>query len=462
MDLCQHRRHAQAVANPWAFRSTGRASSRPATRNIPPPANAVLDFLDAGLVTRKTSKVNWDPVDQTVLANEQVIDGRGWRSGALVEQRELTQWFFKISDFAEELLAGLDTLEDWPEKVRLMQRNWIGRSEGLRILFEVTSGGAIEVFTTRPDTLFGASFVALSPDHPLATGLAATDPALANFIAECHRMGTAAETIETAEKKGYRTPLEVARPVIGQDASVYVANFVLMVHRRHFGCPPTTSATSISPTLRPPVLPVVCRGEDPIFSVNRGLTGPGTAFAPGSSTGSISTRPGKDRPTLEAREVGNRKQATRQVNYRLRTGAFRASAIGLPDPGHPQTAASCRCQSDLPVRLPEDVEFDTPATLDRHENVQARPAQMQRTGGARPTPWTRSLIPVVFRAFTARAPGADHSRHGRQMVAGRPVYRGSSTPSCTSSIRAFSRAPCRKPGICRSPSRSGAFSPKAW
>ncbi len=142
-----------------------------------------IDMLEAGLVTRKSSKVNWDPVDMTVLANEQVIDGRGWRSGAVVEQRELTQWFFKISDFAEDLLTALDGLTDWPEKVRTMQRNWIGKSEGLRLLFELvpsslTASTSVEVFTTRPDTIFGASFVGLSPDHPLTTELAAANPAL--------------------------------------------------------------------------------------------------------------------------------------------------------------------------------------------------------------------------------------------------------------------------------------------
>ena len=155
----------------------------------------------------------------TVLANEQVIDGSGWRSGAVVEQRELTQWFFKISDYAEELLDGLDGLTEWPEKVRIMQRNWIGKSEGLRLRFELVASGAptpasIEVFTTRPDTIFGASFIALSPDHPLTTALAAGNAELTEFVAECHRIGTATEAIETAEKRGYRTGLtrEASRP----------------------------------------------------------------------------------------------------------------------------------------------------------------------------------------------------------------------------------------------------------
>ncbi|MCD6071835.1 MAG: leucine--tRNA ligase, partial [Microvirga sp.] len=160
-----------------------------------------LDFLEAGLVDRKTAKVNWDPVDHTVLANEQVIDGRGWRSGALVEQRELTQWFLKITDFAQDLDERLDTLDRWPEKVRLMQRNWIGKSRGLQFSFETRGApegfGALEVYTTRPDTLWGASFAAVSPEHPLARALEG-DPAVAAFLAECRRMGTSEEELETA------------------------------------------------------------------------------------------------------------------------------------------------------------------------------------------------------------------------------------------------------------------------
>src|SRR5438874_11765422 len=177
-----------------------------------------LDFLRAGLVERKQSKVNWDPVDHTVLANEQVIDGRGWRSGAEVEQRELTQWFFKITAFSQELLDALDTLERWPEKVRVMQKNWIGRSEGLLIRFMLdaltTSNreSELEVFTTRPDTLFGASFLAVAPDHPLATAAAARNPALAEFIAECKHTGTATAAIETAEKKGFDTGMRALHP----------------------------------------------------------------------------------------------------------------------------------------------------------------------------------------------------------------------------------------------------------
>src|ERR1700761_6838233 len=158
-----------------------------------------LEFYRAGFVYRREADVNWDPVDMTVLANEQVIDGKGWRSGAVVERRKLAQWFFKITDFADDLLNALDRLDRWPEKVRIMQRNWIGRSEGMRFTFDLSNNEKLEVFSTRPDTLFGASFVALSPDHPLSEALAKENPKVAEFVAECRRTGTAEAEIEKAE-----------------------------------------------------------------------------------------------------------------------------------------------------------------------------------------------------------------------------------------------------------------------
>ena len=200
-----------------------------------------LDFLKKGLAYRRKSFVNWDPIDETVLANEQVIDGRGWRSGALVEKRELSQWFFKITAYADDLLQSLKTLDRWPEKVRLMQENWIGKSEGAKVFFTVVqSQEKIEVFTTRPDTLFGASFVAISPGHPMAKELAAKNPKLDAFIAECNKIGTTAAAIETAEKQGFDTGLTVAHPFMaGKTLPVYVANFVLMDYGTGaiFGCP---------------------------------------------------------------------------------------------------------------------------------------------------------------------------------------------------------------------------------
>src|SRR5205085_8793789 len=181
---------------------------------------------------RKESEVNWDPVDMTVLANEQVIEGKGWRSGATVERRKLAQWFLKITDFAEDLLEGLKTLDQWPDKVRLMQENWIGKSQGLQFRFRLAepagSIGEVDVFTTRPDTIFGASFVAIAAAHPIAQAVAAADSKAAEFVAECQRGGTSLAEIEAAEKKGYKTALEVVHPL---DSSwrmpVYIANFVL-------------------------------------------------------------------------------------------------------------------------------------------------------------------------------------------------------------------------------------------
>ena len=341
-----------------------------------------LDMLDAGLVTRKTSKVNWDPVDQTVLANEQVIDGRGWRSGALVEQRELTQWFFKISDFAEDLLDAIDTLDDWPDKVRLMQRNWIGRSEGLRVLFEIAAGEAdektIEIFTTRPDTLFGASFVALSPDHPLAAHFARSDPALAAFIADCRRLGTSAEAIETAEKRGYLIPVAVKHPVIdGATLPVYVANFVLMDYGTGaiFGCPAHDQRDlDFARKYDLPVIPVVLPPDtDPDdFSIGtEAYSGPGTAFNSAFLDGlEIDAAKAAIAEHLEARMIDGKPQGVRQVNYRLRDwGISRQRYWGCPIPViHCDTCGIVPVpRENLPVRLPPDVEFDTPGNpLDRH------------------------------------------------------------------------------------------------
>ncbi|QCI93575.1 leucine--tRNA ligase [Novosphingobium sp. EMRT-2] len=187
-----------------------------------------LDLYEGGLVYRKESAVNWDPVDQTVLANEQVIDGRGWRSGALVEKRKLNQWFLKITDFAEELLEGLGTLENWPEKVRLMQENWIGKSQGLQFAFTLSSGEKLDVYTTRPDTIFGASFVAVAADHPVAQAVAAGSTAAQDFIALCKQGGTTAAELETAEKLGFDTGITAKHPFTGADLPVFIANFVLM------------------------------------------------------------------------------------------------------------------------------------------------------------------------------------------------------------------------------------------
>ena len=332
-----------------------------------------LDFLAAGLVTRKKSKVNWDPVDETVLANEQVIDGRGWRSGAVVEQRELTQWFFKISDYSEDLLEALDGLNDWPDKVRTMQRNWIGRSDGLRLLFELdasdqTSASSIEVFTTRPDTIFGASFIALSPDHPLATELAARNPAIHAFIDEFHRMGTATETLEKAEKHGVPTGLRVKHPVKpGETLPVYVANFVLMEYGTGaiFGCPAHDQrdldfARKYDLNVIPVVLPPDTDPED--FAVaGEAYVGPGTIYHSEFLDGlPIDAAKKEIARYFGARQVGNQPQGKVETNYRLRDwGVSRQRYWGCPIPvihcdEHGVVPVP---DADLPVKLPDDVDF---------------------------------------------------------------------------------------------------------
>jgi leucyl-tRNA synthetase len=343
-----------------------------------------LDFLRAGLVERKSSNVNWDPVDQTVLANEQVIEGRGWRSGALVEQRELTQWFFKITKFSEDLLTSLDRLDRWPEKVRIMQRNWIGRSEGLLIRFALdpatTPSGEseLEIFTTRPDTLFGAKFMAIAPDHPLATAAAQRDPALAEFIAECKRQGTAAEVIETAEKKGYDTGIRALHPFDPNwKLPVYVANFILMDYGTGaiFGCPAhdqrdldfvNAYGLGNTPVVCPPdVEPGAFLITDTAYDGDGRLIN--SRFLDGMSIEEAKEEVAR---RLEREIRGNRPVAQRQVNYRLRDwGISRQRYWGCPIPIiHCEACGIVPVPAqDLPVELPEDVAFDRPGNpLDRH------------------------------------------------------------------------------------------------
>src|SRR5437588_1515956 len=343
-----------------------------------------LDFLQAGLVERKKSSVNWDPIEQTVLANEQVIEGRGWRSGALVEQRELTPWFFKITAFSETLLRSIDGLERWPEKVRIMQRNWIGRSEGLLIRFVLdpatTPNGEdeLEIFTTRHDTLFGAKFMALSPDHPLAAAAAAKNPALAQFIAECKRHGTAQEIIETAEKLGFDTSMKASHPFDpGWKLPVYVANFILMDYGTGaiFGCPAHDQRDlDFVNKYRLGNVPVVCpEDEDPKSFVitDTAYEGDGrminSRFLDGMTIAEAKEEVAR---RLEQEKRGNSPVAQRQVNFRLRDwGISRQRYWGCPIP-----IIHCgRCGvvpvpgTDLPVKLPEDVTFDHPGNpLDRH------------------------------------------------------------------------------------------------
>jgi leucyl-tRNA synthetase len=343
-----------------------------------------LDFLKAGLVERKQSKVNWDPVDQTVLANEQVIDGRGWRSGALVEQRELTQWFFKISDFAEDLLQAIDTLERWPDKVRIMQRNWIGRSEGLMVRFALDPKTApngeseLEIFTTRQDTLFGAKFMALSPDHPLATAAAAKNPALAAFIAECKRQGTAQEIIDKAEKQGFDTGIKAVHPFDPEwKLPVYVANFILMDYGTGaiFGCPAHDQRDlDFVNKYGLGNIPVVCpESQDPktFIITDTAYDGPGklinSRFLDGMTIEQAKEEVAK---RLEKETRGNAPVAERKINFRLRDwGISRQRYWGCPIPVIHCEACGVVPVSvkDLPVRLPDDIDFDKPGNpLDRH------------------------------------------------------------------------------------------------
>ena len=342
-----------------------------------------IDMMAAGLVTRKQSKVNWDPVDMTVLANEQVIDGKGWRSGAVVEQRELTQWFFKISDMAEELLEALDGLTEWPEKVRIMQRNWIGKSEGLRLLFELVPGGntsatSIDVFTTRPDTIFGASFLALSPDHKLTAELAADNPELAEFIADFRRQGTATETLEKAEKRGVFTGLHVKHPVReGETLPVYVANFVLMDYGTGaiFGCPAHDQRDlDFARKYDLPVVPVVLpSGADAASYVvaDEAGTEPGTIYNSGFLDGlTVDEAKKAAAEFFGGRIVDGQPQGKVEVNYRLRDwGVSRQRYWGCPIPVvHCEVCGTIPVpKKDLPVVLPEDVSFDKPGNaLDHH------------------------------------------------------------------------------------------------
>jgi leucyl-tRNA synthetase len=335
-----------------------------------------LDLFEGGLVYRKESEVNWDPVDMTVLANEQVIDGRGWRSGAQIERRKLAQWFLKITDFADDLLEGLKTLDNWPDKVRLMQENWIGRSRGLQFRFglaEPVDGiESVEVFTTRPDTIFGASFVALAPDHPLARAIAGKDSEAAGFIAEAQRGGTSLAEIEAQEKKGYKTPIEAVHPLDPDwRLPVYIANFVLMDYGTGalFGVPGHDQrdfefANKYSLPIRRVVTPGTDLASEPI--------GEEAESAPGVAVNSrfldgLSTEQAAAEVIRRAEEAG---WGHGTVQYRLRDwGVSRQRYWGTPIPiiHCPKCGAVPVPREQLPVVLPDDVDFEAPGNpLDRH------------------------------------------------------------------------------------------------
>jgi leucyl-tRNA synthetase len=332
-----------------------------------------LDLMAAGLVTRKESSVNWDPVDHTVLANEQVIDGRGWRSGALVERRKLNQWFLKITDFAEELLDGLGSLDQWPEKVRTMQENWIGKSQGLEFRFQFpASQDNIAVFTTRPDTLFGASFVAVAPDHPLAERMAANAPELADFIATCRATGTAQAELDTAEKLGFDTGLTVEHPLDPDwHLPVWVVNYVLMDYGTGaiFGCPAHDQRDiDFARKYGLSVVRVVADGEeiDAHFAGDEAFTGPGRIVNSHFLNGmSIADAKAAVIARAEAEGWGEGKTVWRLRDW----GVSRQRYWGTPIPViHCDSCGVVPVPKDqLPVILPEDVTFDIPGNpLDRH------------------------------------------------------------------------------------------------
>ncbi|MBM3568947.1 MAG: leucine--tRNA ligase [Alphaproteobacteria bacterium] len=334
-----------------------------------------LDFLAADLAYRKESWVNWDPVDQTVLANEQVIEGRGWRSGAPVEKRQLAQWFFRITAYAPDLLAALDKLDRWPERVRLMQANWIGRSEGAQFKFRLQGrDDAIEVFSTRPDTLFGASFLALSPEHALARELAAKNRDLAAFVAETRQSGTSAVALETAEKKGIDTGLRAIHPFDpARSVPVYVANFVLMEYGTGaiFGCPGHDQRDlDFARKYGLPVIPVVLPPEREAKSFAIGAEAYTDEIGRAINSGFLDGLEVADAKRAAIAKLEALGQGRGTVTWRLRDwGVSRQRYWGCPIPViH---CAACGIvpvpAKDLPVSLPEDVAFDRPGSpLDHH------------------------------------------------------------------------------------------------
>ncbi|VAV88327.1 Leucyl-tRNA synthetase [hydrothermal vent metagenome] len=338
-----------------------------------------LAFLAHDLVYRKGSRVNWDPVENSVLANEQVVDGRGWRSGALVETRELEQWFFRITNYADDLLDGLDTLERWPEKVRIMQANWVGRSKGTTLTFDFADQApagftdGIEVFTTRPDTLFGASFVALSPEHPISTQMALQNPQLADFVGKCASQGTSEEVIERAEKQGVDTGLRVVHPFDpDKTLPVWVANFVLMGYGTGaiFACPAGDQRDlDFARKYQLPVLPVVLPdGENAqAYAItDTAWTGPGTIYNSEFLNGK-SVDEAVLAATKKLEQLGS---GQTKIQFRLRDwGASRQRYWGCPIPIiHCKTCKIVPVPAqDLPVTLPDEVCFDTPGNpLEQH------------------------------------------------------------------------------------------------
>ena len=314
-----------------------------------------------GLAYRAVATVNWDPVDQTVLANEQVVDGKGWRSGATVERREIPQWFLRITDYADELLDALDNMPGWPDQVRAMQRNWIGRSEGVELRFDVTGRDeALNVYTTRPDTLFGVSYMGLAPEHPLTRELAESNPEIAAFVEECNKAGVAEATVATMEKKGLDTGLRAIHPLTGDEIPVWIANFVLMTYGS--GAIMAVPAHDqrdweFATKYALPILPVISPADGSEVDVSReAFTDKGVLINSGDYTGMTSDQAFEViADWLQQKGLGER-----QTNYRLRDwGVSRQRYWGAPIPiTNCPTCGQVPVPDDqLPVELPEDVEF---------------------------------------------------------------------------------------------------------
>jgi leucyl-tRNA synthetase len=389
-----------------------------------------LELYRRGLVYRKDGVVNWDPVDNTVLANEQVIDGRGWRSGAVVEKRKLNQWFLRITDYADDLIDGLKTLDRWPEKVRLMQENWIGRSKGLQMTWDF-SGQApagyetgVEIYTTRPDTLFGASFLGLAPDHPISKQLAEADPRMADFVAECRKGGASQAEIEQAEKIGWDTGLKVLHPFTGAEIPVWIANFILSEYGTGaiFACPAHDQRDlDFARKYGLPVIPVVRpEGAGDDFAVgDEAYTGPGSIFHSDFLDG-LDIEAAKAEAIRRVEAAGTGQGAT---IYRLRDwGVSRQRYWGCPirwtaiRPGNTSNARrAARMRRARPTR---STPSSTPAGIS--------PASPTRRRPSRSTPRRRTA--------------------GWRWIS---ISAGSSTRSCTCCTPGSSPAPCRTPACWR-------------
>lgn len=385
-----------------------------------------IDFLDKGLVYRKNAVVNWDPVDMTVLANEQVEDGRGWRSGAVVERRELTQWFFRISDHSDELLSALDSLTAWPEKVRAMQANWIGKSRGLQFSFDLTTAqdgqSEIEVYTTRPDTIMGASFLGISPDHPLARALQADNPDIAAFCADCRKGGTSEADRETAEKKGFDTGLKVRHPLDSSwELPVWIANFILMDYGTGaiFGVPAHDQRDfEFAGKYDLPVKAVFVPADVPADHADGYLTQHNKAFVPLGSEkvryvrgiAGAEDQTGADGVTAAIARAEQDGWGTGVTQYRLRDwGLSRQRYWGCPIPVVHCDACGVvpEKKENLPVRLPEDVDFEVPGNpLDRHSTWRDTPCPACGAPARRETDTMDTFVDSSWYFARFTSPGA--------------------------------------------------------